>query len=283
LERHYKRSEARGAAFDYIQALLSSVERKNGWQMSKQVGSKNPYRFQNLLGRASWNEEKLCAEVRAYTLEHLEDWHTLSCGAGSKGERYSDWARVRLSCTQPKGYSQWFLFRRQFSKDKNRFVFSYYQAFAPKDTSLGTLAWAAASSWRIEREGRWGFLSLSNHAVEECFKFAKSHLGLADYEVRSWTGWHRHTALVLAAGAFLFVLRFQLEEFPDVIDHPLFSPSRKAGSLDAFKRTRGRPQLAHRELSIVCTGLSGVENTKLLLVFFIIANEIKHPNFYLQL
>ncbi|MEL6788845.1 MAG: transposase [Cyanobacteria bacterium J06607_15] len=73
MERHYKRSEARGAAFDYIQALLSSVERKNGWQMSKQVGSKNPYRFQNLLGRASWNEEKLCAEVRAYTLEHLND------------------------------------------------------------------------------------------------------------------------------------------------------------------------------------------------------------------
>lgn len=322
LGRYYKRSEARGAAFDYIQALLSSVERKNGWQMSEQVGYQNPYRFQNLLGRASWNEEKLCAEVRAYTLEHLNDgagilaidetcflkkgqesagvarqycgltgqiencqvavfmaylssrgqalidrrlylpkswsssakkrekakiaqttkfatktglakemlqstfeaglrpawfvadevysrdglfwywleqtfqqsyvltvtkkqptpinfpthyaedllkklsesdWHTLSCGAGSKGERYSDWARVRLSCTQPFGYSRWFLFRRQFSKDKNCFVFSYYQAFAPKDTSLGTLAWVAGQRWRIE----------------ECFKFAKSHLGLA--------------------------------------------------------------------------------------------------------
>ncbi len=151
-----------------------------------------------------------------------EDWHTLSCGAGTKGERYSDWARIQLSCIQPEGYSRWFLFRRQFSKNKNRFVFSYYQAFAPQDTSLETLVWVAASSWRIE----------------ECFKFAKSHLGLADYEVLSWTGWHRHTALVLAAGAFLSVLRFQLEEFPDVIDHPLFSQSRKAGSLDAFRQER---------------------------------------------
>ena len=54
LGKYYKRSETRVAAFDYIQALLSRVERKNGWQMSEQVGYNNPYRFQNLLGRASW-------------------------------------------------------------------------------------------------------------------------------------------------------------------------------------------------------------------------------------
>ena len=87
---------------------------------------------------------------------------------------------------------------------------------------METLVWVAGQRWRIE----------------ECFKFAKSHLGLADYEVRSWTGWHRHTALVLAAGAFLSVLRFQLEGFSDVINHPLFSQSRKAGSLDAFRQER---------------------------------------------
>ncbi|WP_019505908.1 hypothetical protein [Pleurocapsa sp. PCC 7319] len=42
LSKHYKRSEAKVAAFDYIQALLSPIERKNGWQMSEQVGYKNP-------------------------------------------------------------------------------------------------------------------------------------------------------------------------------------------------------------------------------------------------
>ena len=73
LGKYYKRSEAKVAAFDYIQALLSPVQRKNGWQMSEQVGYKNPYRFQNLLGRASWDEEKLCGEVRAYAVEHLDD------------------------------------------------------------------------------------------------------------------------------------------------------------------------------------------------------------------
>jgi len=38
LGKYYARSEARLAAFDYIQALLCPVERKNGWQMAQQVG-----------------------------------------------------------------------------------------------------------------------------------------------------------------------------------------------------------------------------------------------------
>ena len=152
-----------------------------------------------------------------------EDWQQLSCGAGTKGERYSEWARIRLSCLKPDGYSRWFLFRRDFSEEGKSYVFSYYQAFAPSNISLETLVWVAGQRWRIE----------------ECFQFGKSHLGLADYEVRSWTGWHRHTALVLAASAFLSVLRFQLEGSPEISSNPLFLMTRKAGSLDAFKLGRG--------------------------------------------
>lgn len=42
LGKHFARSEARLAAFDYVQALVSPVERKNGWQMAEQVGYANP-------------------------------------------------------------------------------------------------------------------------------------------------------------------------------------------------------------------------------------------------
>lgn len=73
LGKYYARSEARLAAFDYIQALLCPVERKNGWQMAEQVGYANPYRLQHLLGRAVWDEEEVCAEVRDYVVEHLND------------------------------------------------------------------------------------------------------------------------------------------------------------------------------------------------------------------
>ncbi len=40
--KYFARSEAKGVAFDYIQALLCPVERKNGWQMAEQVGYANP-------------------------------------------------------------------------------------------------------------------------------------------------------------------------------------------------------------------------------------------------
>lgn len=43
--QHFARSEARQSAFDYLQALMSPVERKNGWQMAEQVGHKAPYQF----------------------------------------------------------------------------------------------------------------------------------------------------------------------------------------------------------------------------------------------
>ena len=149
-----------------------------------------------------------------------EDWQRLSCGKGSKGERESDWARIELSYTHPEGFMRWFLFRRDL---KHPDKISYYQVFAPEDTSLKTMAEVAGQRWRIE----------------ECFEFAKDHLGLGDYEVRSWIGWHRHTCLVLAAHAFLSVLRFQIEPLPDLSIPSLFLSTKKGNSLAAFKEARG--------------------------------------------
>jgi SRSO17 transposase len=39
--------------------------------------------------------------------------------------------------------------------------------------------------------------------VEECLKRAKGGAGLADYQVRTWAGWHHHQALALVATWFL--------------------------------------------------------------------------------
>ena len=43
----------------------------------------------------------------------------------------------------------------------------------------------------------------SRHRIEECFQRAKSEAGLADYEVRTWRGWHHHQTLSLIATWFL--------------------------------------------------------------------------------
>ena len=43
----------------------------------------------------------------------------------------------------------------------------------------------------------------AEHRIEECLERAKSEAGLADYQVRTWEGWHHHQALALVATWFL--------------------------------------------------------------------------------
>ena len=43
----------------------------------------------------------------------------------------------------------------------------------------------------------------AEHRIEECIQRGKSETGLADYEVRSWAGWHHHQALSLIATWFV--------------------------------------------------------------------------------
>ena len=43
----------------------------------------------------------------------------------------------------------------------------------------------------------------ARHRIEECLKRAKGEAGLADYQVRTWAGWHHHQALSLIATWFL--------------------------------------------------------------------------------
>jgi SRSO17 transposase len=109
------------------------------------------------------------------------EWVELSAGAGAKGPRLYAWARVRLNTHQ--GLSRWLLFRRNLADGE----VAFYIAHARRNASLTSMARAAGSRW----------------AVEECFESAKGEVGLADYEVRSWTGWHRHMTLCLLAHVFL--------------------------------------------------------------------------------
>ncbi|NOK02931.1 MULTISPECIES: hypothetical protein [Myxococcus] len=64
---------------------------------------------------------------------------------------------------------------------------AFYVAHARRNASLESLVRAAGSRW----------------AVEEDFESAKGEVGLADYEVRTWTAWHRHMTLCLVANVFL--------------------------------------------------------------------------------
>jgi SRSO17 transposase len=61
-------------------------------------------------------------------------------------------------------------------------------------------------------------MACARYFIERGFQDAKSHLGLADYQIRGWRAWHHHMALVMLA--MLFHLR---ERLMHAEDYPLLS------------------------------------------------------------
>lgn len=70
---HFARRDARERATQYLQALVSPVERKNGWQLAEIAGDPTPYGMQHLLGRAVWDVDVVRDELRGYVVAHLGD------------------------------------------------------------------------------------------------------------------------------------------------------------------------------------------------------------------
>jgi SRSO17 transposase len=68
---YFRRAEVRKRARRYLQGLLASVERKNGWQMAEELGEANAHGVQRLLEEADWDEQAVRDELRAYVSEHL--------------------------------------------------------------------------------------------------------------------------------------------------------------------------------------------------------------------
>jgi SRSO17 transposase len=67
----FARPEPRGRALSYLQGLLSSVERKNGWQLAEQAREATPYGMQRLLSSAVWDADLVRDDLRGYVLEQL--------------------------------------------------------------------------------------------------------------------------------------------------------------------------------------------------------------------
>lgn len=112
-------------------------------------------------------------------------WTRLSAGDGSKGERLFDWALVHeWPQAEAEGWTRRVVARRLIRDPEN---IHFFVVRCPKDMDLGGIARLAG--------GRW--------IIEECFRTAKQKAGLADYEVRTWTAWHRHIGFAMAAAAAL--------------------------------------------------------------------------------
>ena len=117
-----------------------------------------------------------------------DGWHRLSAGDGAKGPRLYDWAYLPYGGDAAPGWEKGLLIRRSIAQPDE---LAFYLTHATDGTALADLVRVAGTRWTIEA----------------CFEAAKGEVGLDQYEVRSWTGWHRHVTLAMLAHAYLAVLR----------------------------------------------------------------------------
>jgi SRSO17 transposase len=67
----FARPEPRRRALAYLQGLLSSSERKNGWHLAEHAREATPYGMQRLLSQAVWDADLVRDDLREYALEQL--------------------------------------------------------------------------------------------------------------------------------------------------------------------------------------------------------------------
>jgi SRSO17 transposase len=116
-------------------------------------------------------------------------WQTIAVRDGEKGPLITQAVRRLVQArTESKGsdVAEFLVVFRERQED-GTWKHDYLLSYAP----LATPLWEFARVFKAE------------HRIEEALKRAKGEAGLADYQVRTWEGWHHHQTLSLIATWFL--------------------------------------------------------------------------------
>jgi SRSO17 transposase len=118
-------------------------------------------------------------------------WQRIDVRDGSKGPLVVEMVKRRVvsrTHRRQQGDEELLVVIRYRDRDQAQVVkVDYYLSNAVSETPLWELARVAKAA----------------HRIEECIQRSKSEAGLADYEVRHWTGWQQHQTLSLLATWFL--------------------------------------------------------------------------------
>lgn len=114
-----------------------------------------------------------------------DSWSIHTVKEGEKGPIVCDFASIRVISrrgTLP-GAETWLIIRRNRQTGEVK----YYLSNAPLHTPIETFVWLSGMRWPIETS----------------FKQCKQEVGMGDYQLRSWRGWHHHMTLCILAHFFL--------------------------------------------------------------------------------
>ncbi len=149
----------------------------------------------------SWGHKPMLAGTAEGIAGELDEgaWQRLSAGQGAKGERLYDWAYCELADLEAGEHdaalwTRGLLIRRSLADGE----LAFFSTWCPAGTGIATLVTVEGRRW----------------AIEDAFETAKTELGLAHNETRSWHGWHRHVSLVMLAFAMMAAVRHRANHMP---------------------------------------------------------------------
>ena len=125
-----------------------------------------------------------------------EAWTRQTIKEGSQGPMVAEFATLRAVAVRDAlpGPDVWLVLRRHVETGELK----TYLCNAPVDTAAETQVRMSGMRWPIET----------------CFEDSKQLLGMGDYEVRSWSGWHHHMTLVILAHFFVVRMSLRLKKTP---------------------------------------------------------------------
>ena len=78
LAPHFARPEPYQRMLRFVQGILSTIERKNSWQLAEQARETTPYGMQRLLAQAVWDVDGVRDEIRTFVLRQLGHQHLIA-------------------------------------------------------------------------------------------------------------------------------------------------------------------------------------------------------------
>jgi SRSO17 transposase len=129
-------------------------------------------------------------QVRAWAMSlPPKAWRRIEAGDGERGPQFVELVTRRVVARTERGQlgPEELLVVIRDLDEAGATKHDYYLSDAPPGTLPGVLA-------RVAR---------AEHRVEQCLQRGKSEAGLAESQVRTWSGWHHHQALSLIAAWFL--------------------------------------------------------------------------------
>jgi SRSO17 transposase len=138
--------------------------------------------------------EKKPISVKALA-ETINDffWYKRTVSEGTKGPIEYEFTKrsVFISKEGLPEKNVWLIIKRSISDNPE---YSYYISNAPVSTRLKTFVWLSGLRW----------------AIEQCFEETKSELGMDQYEVRKYRGWHHHIITCMLGHFFLWHIKIRL-------------------------------------------------------------------------